>query len=417
MAAASEPKALIDGELYVIVKEAINLQACDSNGLSDPFVVLRLVDEEKDGFAIYNDKERRKTFKGAAKHKAGGNAAAPMGSTCKTTIKKKTLSPSWHEQFAFDAKMGRTLQVLVYDWDRLGSNDLCGTVDIDVTRLGLKNQVPLEFGIALHPQGTLTLQLEYVDGQSLFGLDLDSVAERESQRVPLIMQTCIRAIEERGMYEPGIYRLSGSMKEVRQLKAEFTSNSAYQLTGKEDINAIASLLKLYLRELPEPLMTYELYHSLLAASATPGAIGAVIRRLPAVHLEALDYLFTHLVRVKANSDVNKMVPKNIATCFGPTLMKPPPVVATPARAGSGNQAGDGLAMDMQGLMGDTSRENLLVETLLSNYEVIMTAPVKREQMHSLVKVKRKHVARASSNTGLAVRLFVKYDTDASNSLE
>ena len=45
MAAASEPKALIDGELYVIVKEAINLQACDSNGLSDPFVVLRLVDE------------------------------------------------------------------------------------------------------------------------------------------------------------------------------------------------------------------------------------------------------------------------------------------------------------------------------------------------------------------------------------
>ena len=63
-------------------------------------------------------------------------------------------------------------------------------VDIDVTRLGLKNQVPLEFGIALHPQGTLTLQLEYVDGQSLFGLDLDSVAERESQRVPLIMQTC-----------------------------------------------------------------------------------------------------------------------------------------------------------------------------------------------------------------------------------
>ena len=46
------------------------------------------------------------------------------------------------------------------------------------------------------------------------------------------------------MYEPGIYRLSGSMKEVRQLKAEFTSNSAYQLTGKEDINAIASLLKL-----------------------------------------------------------------------------------------------------------------------------------------------------------------------------
>ena len=60
----------------------------------------------------------------------GGNAAAPMGSTCKTTIKKKTLSPSWHEQFAFDAKMGRTLQVLVYDWDRLGSNDLCGTVTI-----------------------------------------------------------------------------------------------------------------------------------------------------------------------------------------------------------------------------------------------------------------------------------------------
>ena len=67
-------------------------------------------------------------------------------------------------------------------------------------------------------------------------------------------------------------------------------------------------------------------------------------------------------------------------------------------------------------IGDTTRENMVIQTLLTNYESIMSSPVKREQ-RSQVKVQRRHVARATSNAGLAVRLFVKYDADGSNSLE
>lgn len=134
-------------------------------------------------------KGKRRVFKSATSKVIKGGAI-PMNLVAKTTIKKKTLDPSWHEQFAFSAKEARTLAIVVWDWDRLGSNDLCAVVNIDVMQLNLKNQVPYSFTVPLQPQGSLTLQLEYVDGQSLFGLDLESVTERETQRVPLIVQTC-----------------------------------------------------------------------------------------------------------------------------------------------------------------------------------------------------------------------------------
>ena len=94
-----------------------------------------------------------------------------------------------------------------------------------------------------------------------------SLCRKEKSTVPFLIGCCVREVEKRGINEVGIYRISGSSSDVQRLRKSFESNpyEAEQLLKEVDVNAVAHLLKLYLRELPEALFTDELYPNFFEA--------------------------------------------------------------------------------------------------------------------------------------------------------
>lgn len=86
--------------------------------------------------------------------------------------------------------------------------------------------------------------------------------------VPKVVELCVKAIEARGLATAGIYRVSGHMASIQNLKRAFNEGlDVEKLIEKEpDVNTIAALLKLYFRELREPLMLFDFYPSFIAAA-------------------------------------------------------------------------------------------------------------------------------------------------------
>jgi hypothetical protein len=102
---------------------------------------------------------------------------------------------------------------------------------------------------------------------SVYGVGLEELMQ--DGKVPVIVDTCIREIEKRGLEEVGIYRVAGTGSVVSALKAAFNKDvNAVDLNDPDwaDINVVADAFKQFLRELPEPLLTYSYYDEFITAS-------------------------------------------------------------------------------------------------------------------------------------------------------
>ncbi|KAK7058359.1 hypothetical protein VNI00_001993 [Paramarasmius palmivorus] len=161
----------------------------------------------------------------------------------------------------------------------------------------------------------------------IFGFSLLDYARTKSLpdgEVPRILRLCIAEIDKRGLEAEGIYRVSGRHAIVQAMQHELEKDEeTFEFTPRDDIYAVASLLKLYLRELPEPVFRFSLQdriqHSEDFADHQSNnfmLLRAKMRRLPPVHLATLKALVEHLARVASHSDKNKMDPKNLAIVFG-----------------------------------------------------------------------------------------------------
>ncbi|XP_012586319.1 PREDICTED: breakpoint cluster region protein [Condylura cristata] len=153
---------------------------------------------------------------------------------------------------------------------------------------------------------------------------------RERSKVPYIVRQCVEEIERRGMEEVGIYRVSGVATDIQALKAAFDVNNkdVSVMMSDMDVNAIAGTLKLYFRELPEPLFTDEFYPNFTEGIALSDPVAkescmlTLLLSLPEANLVTFLFLLDHLKRVAEKEAVNKMSLHNLATVFGPTLLRP-----------------------------------------------------------------------------------------------
>ncbi|KAG2186647.1 hypothetical protein INT44_002871 [Umbelopsis vinacea] len=170
----------------------------------------------------------------------------------------------------------------------------------------------------------------YAKGGSLFGNDLTKQVEVEGRTIPLLVDRCIAAVELRGMDYEGIYRKSGGAAQMRSIQLSFEQGLDPDLTDDDEYNdicAVTSILKQYLRELPNPLMTFELYPQFLESiTMAPGEekaqkFSSLFSQLPTANYDTLKALFTHLNNVREQSDENLMTAKNLAVVFGPTLLR------------------------------------------------------------------------------------------------
>uniref|UniRef100_A0A8C2I7A9 SLIT-ROBO Rho GTPase-activating protein 1-like n=1 Tax=Cyprinus carpio TaxID=7962 RepID=A0A8C2I7A9_CYPCA len=158
------------------------------------------------------------------------------------------------------------------------------------------------------------------------GGDVDS-----GKAIPLIVQSCIRFINLYGLQHQGIFRVSGSQVEVNDIKNSFERGND-PLTDEEnnhDINSVAGVLKMYFRNLDNPLFPKEKFNDLIACVRTESlferalSIRKILTTTPRPALVVMRYLFEFLNHLSQYSDENMMDPGNLAICFGPTLMPTP----------------------------------------------------------------------------------------------
>jgi hypothetical protein len=129
--------------------------------------------------------------------------------------------------------------------------------------------------------------------------------------------------------EVGLYRVSGSRTAVERLK-DLADRDAinFVIEPHEDTHNVTGVLKLYLREMLEPLIPYKLYPSFIEAAAVTNiqkrdeAMQIALKALPQDNRVIFDRLFYHLHKVTAFADENKMDSKNLALVFAPNILRP-----------------------------------------------------------------------------------------------
>ncbi|KAF8930443.1 hypothetical protein BGZ52_001098 [Haplosporangium bisporale] len=143
--------------------------------------------------------------------------------------------------------------------------------------------------------------------------------------VPAVLHRCAEFLEAKGVQEVGLYRVPGSHASVQRLKRMFDTGQDYDLLAMDaiDPNDIATLLKLYLRELPNPLLPSALLEQFQSLLSTDRHICHTLRgiliRLPRPNYVVLSYLCHHLSKIAAHSDTTKMTVSNLGVVFAPTL--------------------------------------------------------------------------------------------------
>ncbi|XP_007557395.1 rho GTPase-activating protein 31 [Poecilia formosa] len=165
--------------------------------------------------------------------------------------------------------------------------------------------------------------------ENVFGCDLTEHLQGSGQDVPQVLQKCAEFVEQYGIVD-GIYRLSGVTSNIQRLRQEFCSEACPDLTKEvylQDIHCVGSLCKLYFRELPNPLLTYELYSKFTEAVSFQGDqdrlshIQTVIKELPSPHFRTLEYLSKHLARLATLSAQTNMHTRNLALVWAPNLLR------------------------------------------------------------------------------------------------
>uniref|UniRef100_A0A8D0A008 Rho GTPase activating protein 12a n=1 Tax=Sander lucioperca TaxID=283035 RepID=A0A8D0A008_SANLU len=169
----------------------------------------------------------------------------------------------------------------------------------------------------------------YIKDQ-VFGCSLSSLCQRENVTVPIFVKMCIDHVENNGLCIDGLYRVSGNLAIIQKLRFAVNHDEKVNLTDDkwEDIHVTTGALKMYFRELPEPLFTYALFHDFVSAIKVQDykqrvqSIKDLIKQLPKPNHDTMQALFKHLRKVIDHGEENRMTTQSVAIVFGPTLLRP-----------------------------------------------------------------------------------------------
>ncbi|XP_022165979.1 SLIT-ROBO Rho GTPase-activating protein 1-like isoform X1 [Myzus persicae] len=200
--------------------------------------------------------------------------------------------------------------------------------NVDLTPAKLTPQRPLHKPIVRRKRiGRLQM-----NGQpKLFGGSLEEYLDATNQEIPLVIKSCIRVINLYGLHHQGIFRVSGSQVEINNFKDAFErgEDPLADMTDASDINSVAGVLKLYLRELREPLFPIIYFDQFMELAQLESRhkfvlkIKELVQSFPNQVVVMLRYLFAFLNHLSEFSDENMMDVYNLAICFGPTLVPVP----------------------------------------------------------------------------------------------
>uniref|UniRef100_A0A8C6P9R0 Rho GTPase-activating protein 29 n=1 Tax=Nothobranchius furzeri TaxID=105023 RepID=A0A8C6P9R0_NOTFU len=186
----------------------------------------------------------------------------------------------------------------------------------------------------------------------LFGIDFAQAAKNSPDGIPFIIKKCTSEIESRALNIKGIYRVNGAKLRVEKLCQAFENGKDLVELSDLSPHDISNVLKLYLRQLPEPLITFRFYNNFIGLakecqrvvveeavkhqgtqtkektspsiqmSTVLSKIRELLHQLPAANYRTLRHIIAHLNRVTEQAEENKMTASNLGIIFGPTMVKP-----------------------------------------------------------------------------------------------
>ncbi|XP_056007956.1 rho GTPase-activating protein 15-like isoform X30 [Ostrea edulis] len=173
-----------------------------------------------------------------------------------------------------------------------------------------------------------SLEQKGIIKDAVFGAHLKLLCEREKGKIPKFVQKCVVAIEKKGLEHDGMYRISGNLAQIQKLRCQVDQDH-YNLDDEcWDVHVLTGSLKLFFRELKEPLFTFGVFDRFIPAlskeknSDRLKAVRELVSTIPKYNYETLKFLLAHLCKVIEYSKENRMQVHSVAIVFGPTLIWP-----------------------------------------------------------------------------------------------
>nr|CDS31562.1 Rho GTPase activating protein 12 [Hymenolepis microstoma] len=172
-------------------------------------------------------------------------------------------------------------------------------------------------------------ELGILKDEPVFGSNLIDLCQREGTKVPTFVTRVIRAVESRGLETSGLYRKSGNGAAIQRLRNQVNHSEYYLNSDEWDIYELSDSLKLFLRELKEPLLVSALYDefekfkdsmSSFSTEQNIETIRGILAKMPNCHYATAKTVVEHLNKVAGMSSVNQMNSRNLALVFGPNVM-------------------------------------------------------------------------------------------------
>ncbi|PRP76055.1 hypothetical protein PROFUN_01771 [Planoprotostelium fungivorum] len=172
----------------------------------------------------------------------------------------------------------------------------------------------------------------------VFGIDLEeAIAQQGSGTIPKIVRECITWLREKeANKEEGIFRISGPVSEIEELRREYDRKGTHNLNEKDyNVHSITGILKTYFRELPMPVIIYRYYSTALKVGENSSIeqqkshLKIILSKLPPEHRDVILFVCQFLSEVAANHETNKMHIHNIALIWGPNFLRNFPEKCTP----------------------------------------------------------------------------------------
>ncbi|KAL4149827.1 hypothetical protein QTP88_003683 [Uroleucon formosanum] len=194
--------------------------------------------------------------------------------------------------------------------------------------------------------------------ESAFGCFLEHVVGTDQPRVPAFVQRCVAAIEisEENLKTDGLYRASGNLSQVQKIRLQVDQNNLSIIDQEEDVHVLTGALKLFFRELKEPLIPYHAFRKAISAGTSHSRKDKLLhfrditKSLPGPNYDTLKFLLIHLLKVTSYKEFNRMHIPNLAIVFGPTLMWP-------------ETESTNMAIDLM-------QQNMVIEALLVDFDNI-----------------------------------------------
>ncbi|KAK1890234.1 Active breakpoint cluster region-related protein [Dissostichus eleginoides] len=251
-----------------------------------------------------------------------------------------SLNPHWDQELEFQVDAAQELRLLCVS-QADGKNDTVlgkTSVKLDSKTLNERwrrqtlhlGQVDVTVSLKFSPH-PLEPPSATAPLQPVFCVPIEIVTQQEGVMVPHVVRCCAEEVERRGLAEVGIYRISGSSSDINTLKTVFNSNlrDAVNRLRRAEVNVVSGVLKLYFRELPEPLIPADKFQSLARSLEIQDvdsrlvSMFSVLHSCPAPNRNTFLFVLHHLQRVSEKQDTNKMTLMNLATIFGPSLLRLP----------------------------------------------------------------------------------------------